>query len=225
MPMLSRTQTEILRIVEHPIELDRIAVAISKRPQIDAGENTPSKESQRSTTNSLGPAEEAVPTGKTKLCTKCKTYKPVGRFPPHKDTKDGLAAHCKDCRAVLRKRRNDTNFEARLKHHFAARMAQQLQGMDELPPLVANMESYVGYKMKDLVVYLGADLFEREGITLADAFERGYHIDHIVALSTFPVKHVNDKAFKECWAMDNLRAISSEDNLKKGSKDVFGDDA
>ncbi len=226
--MASRTQTEYDRLVNRPAELQALEHAIARRPVVTETEGAvvvdlvPKGDGARvPEATSLGPANKAVATGKTKLCTKCKQFKPIERYPPHKTTKDGFAAYCKDCRAVMRKHRHVTNFEARLKHHFAARMSQQLSGMAELPPLVANMESYVGYKMKDLVQYLHDDLTEREGITLAMAFDRGYHIDHIIALTTFKVKDISDKAFKKCWAMSNLRAISSEDNLRKGSKDVF----
>ncbi len=227
--MLSRTQSEFQRLVGRPDELKAISDAIAARSAPTPppeGTDPPSDASPtlRSSAQSLGPSKKVVPSGKAKLCTKCKLHKPLERFPPHKDTRDGLAAHCKDCRAVLRKKRNETNFEAKLKHHFAARMTLQLAEMDELPPLVANMEQYVGYTMADLIIWLNADIFEREEITLKEAFKRGYHVDHIRPLSLFPVKHIDDPEFKKCWAMTNLRMMSAEDNLKKGAKDIYEDD-
>lgn len=231
--LLSRTQVEMERCADRPGELSQLAECIA-RIQSDIPEESkkkpkpkPTKENAgEPTTRSLGPAEEAIPTGKTKVCTKCKLPKPLDRFPPHPDTADGLAAWCKDCRAVLRKRRNQNNMGARLKHHFAARMTQQLvdAGVKKVPPLVAEMESYLGYKMIDLVRHLDGDIQEREGMTLKEAFDKGYHVDHITPLSKFPLTAIGDETFRQCWAIDNLRAIPATDNLKKGAVDIFEGD-
>jgi len=216
--MLSRTQSEFTRIEERPVELKVIQDAIDAR--VKDSLTPPSEGTEPSVKSS-----KTKGTGKTKFCTKCKTDKPVGRFPPHKDTRDGLAAHCKDCRAVLRKRRNATNFEAKLKHHFAARMSQQLASpiTGKPPPqLVEKMEIYLGYKMSELVEYLDKDIQEREGISLKVAFDRGYHVDHVTPLSKFKVGHLEDSEFRRCWAIDNLRMMDADENLKKGSKDIYG---
>ncbi len=232
--LLSRTQAEVERLVQRPSELHILTESVvrtlaetsrtSKEEGAKSGRGTVVSLGE-STATSLGPAEEAIPTGKTKVCTKCKLPKPVGRFPKHPDTADGLAAWCKDCRAVLRKRRNQTNMVARLKHHFAARITQQLTdaGIQDIPPLVAEMESYLGYKMSDLVRYLEEDIQERENMSLKIAFGKGYHVDHIVPLSAFPLVKIGDESFQACWAIDNLRAIPAADNLKKGSKVIRED--
>lgn len=197
-----------------------------KKDEKDAKAEAEAEETKEPTTQSLGTAEKGVPTGKTKVCSKCKLSKSTDRFPPHPSTADKLAAWCKDCRAVLRKRRNQENMVARLKHHFAARMTQQLKdnGITDIPPLVLEMESYLGYKMGDLVRYLDDDIRERENITLHQAFKKGYHVDHITPLSKFPFGEIGDETFRECWSMDNLRAIPAQENLKKGSIDTFGDE-
>ncbi len=224
---LSRTHDEITRRARRPHELavlvDEIADIMDAVKTVKEQTEKPAK--MKSEAVSLGPAKKPVPTGKTKTCTKCKLPKGLDRFPPHPDTVDGKAAWCKDCRAVLRKRRGENNMVARLKHHFAARMTQQLQdaGVKETPPLVLEMESYLGYRMDDLVRYLGDDIQEREGITLKQAFDKGYHIDHITPLSKFPFGTIGDEMFRRCWAMDNLRVIPAGDNLKKGAEDIFED--
>jgi len=108
-------------------------------------------------------------------------------------------------------------------------MTQQLKdngvSTDEMPPLVLEMESYLGYKMADLVKELDADILEREGISLKEAFDDGYHVDHITPLSRFPFGEIGDETFRRCWAQDNLRAIPAADNLKKGSTDIFEDES
>ncbi len=241
--MLSRTQAELSRITQRPGELLALEQAIArsvdanalrialKKDEKDAStekgkEGKEGEVGEKHPPKSLGTAKKGVATGKTKVCSKCKLPKSTDRFPPHPSTSDKLAAWCKDCRAVLRKRRNQDNLVARLKHHFAARITQQLKdnGVADIPPLVLEMESYLGYKMGDLVTYLDDDIQDREGITLHQAFKKGYHVDHITPLSKFPFGALGDKIFRECWAMDNLRAIPAQENLKKGSTDTFGDD-
>ena len=229
-PIPSRTQAELDRLVSRPSDLLELAkstarVLVEPTPTGRGAETGTHDVSASTAPSKGGKKKKPVPTGRAKVCTKCKLPKPVERFPPHPDTADGLAAWCKDCRAVLRKRRNQNNLEARLKHHFAARMTQQLldAGVKEIPPLVLEMESYLGYKMGDLVKYLDADMQEREGMSLKEAFDDGYHVDHITPLSKFPLGTIGDENFRECWAIGNLRAIPAADNLKKGSVDIFED--
>lgn len=239
--LLTRTQMEMSRLLAHPEEIKTLEGLVTRIVEERRDSNVVESEGKKGTTmrgsssipisipvsipgvaTSVGKPES---TGRTKVCTKCKLPKSVDRFPPHPDTADGLAAWCKDCRAVLRKRRNQNNMQARLKHHFAARMTQQLldsgTSKEDIPPLVANMESYLGYKMVDLVRYLGDDIQEREGMSLKEAFDSGYHVDHITPLSKFLPHEIGDSTFRRCWSMDNLRAIPAVDNLKKGSKDIF----
>lgn len=45
-----------------------------------------------------------------------------------------------------------------------------------------------------------------------------WEIDHIVPVSHFDFKSVDDKGFKACWALENLRPLWATDNLKKNSK-------
>jgi len=96
---------------------------------------------------------------------------------------------------------------------------------------VKNMEDYLGYKIVTLVKALGRDLKEREGPKrkLRDALNEGYHIDHITPLSSFKViwvddgpngdnvEHIDWAIFRDCWAIDNLRAIPADENLAKGA--------
>lgn len=215
--MLSRTTSEVKRLNGRATSIEMVVKALQRaKERAKQSEEDPGRSKGHSKQESPG-----KPVGPTKVCVKCKLAKPKGRFPPHKDTKDGLASYCKDCRAVLRKKRNETNMEARIKHHFAARMTKDF-GTDTIPPaLVKNMSQYLGYPVQLLVGYLDHDIQEREGISLQEAMDRGYHIDHIKPLSSFGVKSITDLAFKECWAMTNLRVIPAIDNLKKGAKDIF----
>lgn len=45
-----------------------------------------------------------------------------------------------------------------------------------------------------------------------------WNIDHIVPHSTFKYSSMEDDDFKKCWALSNLRPLSSKQNLLDGSK-------
>jgi len=44
------------------------------------------------------------------------------------------------------------------------------------------------------------------------------HIDHIIPQSLYNFDSFEDKEFKKCWNLRNLRLITAEDNLKKSNK-------
>jgi len=171
----------------------------------------------RMTAKPLEPAKSTKTAGRVrrKKCVTCAQLKPLEEFGKHDSSEDGRTSHCKECRAGQNKRYRRRNLMHRLKHHIATRVAMQVTSP---PGLVENLESYLGYTMVQLKTHLENDIREREGISLREAFERGYHLDHIRPLSSFQVTHIRSKAFRECWAIDNLRMIPAEENLKKGAK-------
>ena len=175
-----------------------------------------------------------------KKCIKCRQWKPredildpntgavVERhgFGEH-NSSDGLQSICFACKNIANKKSRDRNPVARIRHHTATRCLTQL-GSCAPENFTAEMETYLGYKIRVLVKHLGQDLREREGPKrkLKDALNEGYHIDHIRPLSSFTVVYRNKfmedevdwEAFRKCWAITNLRAIPGEENLAKGAK-------
>lgn len=45
-----------------------------------------------------------------------------------------------------------------------------------------------------------------------------WHVDHIRPASSFEFSTPEDKAFRECWALTNLRPMWATDNIKKGAR-------
>ncbi len=186
-------------------------------------ESTPEAESgaakpKKSTTSETPPSSEA---GRgTKKCVKCKEVKPISRFGEHDTSKDGRQSYCKDCRNELQTIRRKRDPAFRLRHHIATRVSAQVIAIPA--GYVANLEGYLGYKLADLVRHLEKDLQEREGPrrTLVQAFDDGYHVDHIEPLSGFGKVGIGSPEFRECWAMSNLRAIPAEENLAKGARKI-----
>ncbi len=176
-----------------------------------------------------------------KKCIKCRQWKAKedhtdenGRewkkaFGSHDDNADGYQVICYQCKGQANTAARKKNVAYRIRHHTGTRCLTQL-GEHAPDEFVKNLEKYLGYKISALVKYLRKDLKAREGPkrSLRDALNEGYHIDHKVPLSSFQVVlegnalpgSVNWVAFRECWAMTNLRAIPAEENLAKGAKHV-----
>ncbi|KKN04035.1 hypothetical protein LCGC14_1101670 [marine sediment metagenome] len=176
-----------------------------------------------------------------KKCIKCRNWKrrkdledddgnllEKHGFGTHASSSDGLQSICFDCKNVANVKSRERNVTARIRHHTGTRCLTQL-GKDLAPKnFVANLEDYLGYRIVTLVRHLGADLKEREGRKrkLRDALNEGWHVDHKKPLSSFKVIRKNQAqedvvdwdAFRRCWAIENLRVISAEENLAKGSR-------
>lgn len=170
-----------------------------------------------------------------KKCIKCRNWKPKEdvtledgtvqkkAFGPHEGQPDGYQVICYQCKGTANTKARERNVAARIRHHTATRCLTQL-GSSAPPNFTAELEDYLGYKIRGLVKHLGADLKEREGHTrkLRDALNEGYHIDHIRPLSSFIIfdeaGEVDWDAFRDCWAVQNLSAIPADENLAKGAK-------
>lgn len=167
-----------------------------------------------------------------KKCIKCREWRPrrditlesglvlKKKFGSH-NSSDGLQSICFDCKNKMNTKSRERNVPARIRHHTATRCLTQL-GEHAPPEFTAQMEEYLGYRVRALVKALGQDLKEREGShrKLRDALNEGYHIDHKRPLSSFNVITdglVDWDEFQACWAIDNLTAIPAAENLAKGA--------
>lgn len=189
------------------------------------------EQSDRDAPEKLSREERRERMRKYKKCIRCKEWKPreadpiTGEragFGSH-NTSDGLQSICHECKNSMAKGARIKNPRVHIRHHTSTRCLTQL---GDLAPegFVRDMEQYLGYRIAQLVRHLREDLREREGArrSLRDALQEGYHIDHIVPLHSFRVIRsaggVDWEEFRRCWAIENLRAIPAQENLKKGGK-------
>jgi len=76
-----------------------------------------------------------------------------------------------------------------------------------------HWEDLVGYTLDGLKKHLNKTM--PEGYTWKDYLEGKLHIDHIIPIRVFEFKTPNDKEFKQCWDLYNLRLLTKEQNLLK----------
>lgn len=80
-----------------------------------------------------------------------------------------------------------------------------------------SWEAFVGYTLDDLVRHLSRML--PKGMTFERCLAAGWHVDHIVAKSTFNC--ADPAELRAAWALSNLRLLSPVDNLRKGARREF----
>lgn len=166
---------------------------------------------------------------KEQKCIKCRQWWPIEtHFGVHNTSSTGRQSICKVCKKEANKRAQNKNVHVRLRHHIATRCLDQLKGY--VPSgFTRNIEEYLGYRISALVKHLREDLVRREGEgrSLKDALNEGYHVDHIMPLSSYKVivdEDVDWETFKRCWRITNLSAIPSQENLAKGAKILVEND-
>jgi len=81
-----------------------------------------------------------------------------------------------------------------------------------------------GRKTFDLLGYSTTDLMNRleslfqVGMSWENYGRGGWHVDHIIPLSSFKYETPDDPDFKRAWALSNLQPLWQFDNLSKGSR-------
>ncbi|MXO67778.1 hypothetical protein GRI72_02885 [Altererythrobacter marinus] len=135
---------------------------------------------------------------------------------------------CYECRKIrnrlvvhtphYRARRN-AYLKARRQSDPAYRLDQAIRcqmrrAMREVNAQQRTWREVLGYTADDLREHIGRQF--APGMTWENYGE--WHIDHIVPVSSFNFKSVEDPEFRACWALSNLRPLWAKDNLKKHAK-------
>ena len=102
----------------------------------------------------------------------------------------------------MKKKRNSLNMELRR----IVRSAVRWQSLDK-----RKWRELTGYDIEDLLVRLQGQF--QPGMSWENYGE--WHIDHIKPVAAFKY-HKPDKAFRECWALDNLQPLWAKENRIKG---------
>ncbi|MBA7562647.1 hypothetical protein ES695_04090 [Candidatus Atribacteria bacterium 1244-E10-H5-B2] len=76
-----------------------------------------------------------------------------------------------------------------------------------------HWETIVGYTLSDLIKHLKKTI--PKGYTWKDYLRGRLHIDHIIPIIAFVFNKPEDREFKSCWNLHNLRLLTKKDNLSK----------
>lgn len=87
----------------------------------------------------------------------------------------------------------------------------------------------IGYTIEQLKVHLESKFYPnpRTGIMMTwnnwgkwSEYDNTWHIDHVIPDSVFQYASMEDKGFKDSWALNNLQPMWAKDNLIKSNKVV-----
>ena len=191
---------------------------------------------------SPGPIDpEKIPRKYRKKCAVCRKWFLINQEEVRKEgigrsgstRAQGYQTRCKRCKTASQHARQQADPIKRIKHHFNTRMDMQLKPLRP-KTLTADMEKYLGYKILHLKRKLSQQCQEDYGMTIKQALEAGYHIDHVRPLSSFkviveakpgqrkpgetqPGPMIDWDEFRRCWDPSNLKVITAEENLSKGT--------
>lgn len=75
-----------------------------------------------------------------------------------------------------------------------------------------HWEELVGYTLEQLMYHLESKFNDKMSW---DNYGTYWQIDHIVPVNAFNIKSYTDKAFKNCWSLENLQPLDSIRNTQK----------
>ena len=143
---------------------------------------------------------------------KVKAYRAVYKAQAHRKTADRLASKTAHARSIRREyqRRRRLLIQVRIHNAMSCRMRAFISKKQVTWPHALN------YTARDLMRHLERQF--HNGMTWENFGRSGWHIDHIVPVSAFSFKSLNDPEFRACWSLPNLRPIWARENLSKRAK-------
>ena len=169
-------------------------------------------------------------------CKACDIGQPYCEF--HVDDtypKEGRrVARCKTCLAKRNKGKpkKPMPLKRKIRHIFGIAIKQHMSKMRNeyledlsLKVMWRKLEEHCGYDEEKLIKHIesqfvGEMSWDNHG-QLGTTIERGnfcWAIDHIKSKNSFHYTSLNDKAFVECWSLDNLRPLETRINMIKSDK-------
>jgi hypothetical protein len=101
--------------------------------------------------------------------------------------------------------------EGMLYHRMSQSIREALRGAKRR----CKWEDLLGYSVDELKAHLESQF--TEGMTWEKFFGGGIHIDHLIPRMKFKYTSPNDRQFKKCWALSNLRPIWPKENSVSGA--------
>ncbi len=106
------------------------------------------------------------------------------------------------------------NIKSKIKDHIGSKIRGQLKKITLKKH--QRLEEMLGYSIIELENHLNKTM--PQGYSWNDYLNGKLHIDHIIPIAVFDFISPNDLAFKQCWALSNLRLLPAKENLSKGAK-------
>lgn len=89
---------------------------------------------------------------------------------------------------------------------------------DYLPYTIQELKEHLEKQFEPWMRWDNHGVFIKNNYIENDPATWTWHIDHIMPISSFYFKTIEDNDFQKCWALSNLRPFKSIDNIKKSNK-------
>lgn len=86
-------------------------------------------------------------------------------------------------------------------------------------PKSSKVAAALPYSIPQLKAHLESQFNNANGFTWKN-YGHKWELDHIIPQSAFHFTSMDSKAFRDCWALSNLRPLKCCDNLKKASHHI-----
>ena len=169
-------------------------------------------------------------------CSKCKLNKEPNAFSKNKSKKRGYNTYCKECMVLYRKKNTNklkvyfkeyakqnkekinkrnlnkyhNDIQTNLRHTLRGRLNRAVKRESKKGSAVRDL----GCSIAELKSYLESKFVD--GMTWENKGKGGWHIDHIIPLSSFDL--TDRKQVKKACHYTNLQPLWEQDNLIKGNK-------
>lgn len=142
------------------------------------------------------------------VCTKCMTIKQSNNFTKDNSRKNGISAHCNDCKNTHRKIRKTNDPLFKLSTNIRSMLSTYIKsnGIKK----IKTSEEILGCNFNQLKIYLESKFLD--GMNWVNYGE--WHIDHIIPISYAK----SELEIYELNHYSNLQPLWSKDNLSKGNR-------
>ena len=173
-----------------------------------------------------------------KICTECNKELDINSFSKNSRNSSGLTSMCKECRSIYHYSRKEKDLETgkfwrnnnkekqreinkrcdkkrrkNIKYILSSNISRAIRN-SIFNKNRSSWEKLVGYTLEDLINHLK----NTSEYLIEDYLNRKLHIDHIIPQSLYDFSSYEDKEFKKCWNLRNLRLTSAKENLIKNNK-------
>lgn len=169
---------------------------------------------------------------KKKICSVCDIEKDIDCFGKWRYSVDGHLYSCKDCVSLRYKKieKNETfrikrrkiwnryykkfnfrlNVSRLIRRHVTKNLDAKSSVFDKLPYTVQELKQHLENKFEPWMTWENYGMYSEN--------EKTWQIDHIISQSKLPYDSIEHENFGICWSLENLRPLSSLENIQKGNR-------
>jgi hypothetical protein len=119
-----------------------------------------------------------------------------------------------DYKSEYEKERRETDPAYKLRTNCSRMIRKAMMGSKSNSSIL----DYLPYTMDELKRHLEKQFDDKMTWNNYGSY---WHIDHIVPQSSFAYSSMENQAFKDCWALSNLRPLEAMENIMKSNKRLF----